>query len=90
MNKVIRQGETLKINGENIYPGADTVVYWNSVSQNNLAKIVVPPSDSSVSVLVPEGLLDTNKIVICNSVGCYTGTKQYDFLGFPKVYSFSH
>ena len=90
MNKVIRQGETLKINGENIYPGADTVVYWNSVSQNNLAKIVVPPSDSSVSVLVPEGLLDTNKIVICNSVGCYTGTQQYDYVGFPQVDSFSH
>ena len=90
MNKVIRQGEILQINGENIYPSADTVVYWNSINENNRAEITTPPSTASVAVRVPADLPDTNKVVVCNRVGCYTGTQEYDYVGFPEVTSISH
>ena len=76
MNKVIRQGENLRINGQNIYAGADTVVYWNSIHVDNLAAITSPPSNNSMSVMVPAGLQDTNKVILCNKVGCFTGAKN--------------
>ena len=90
MNKVIRQGETLKINGSNLYPSADTVVYWNSIASNNLAEIVTPPDYSSISVRVPPNLPNNNKVIICNSVGCHTGIQDYTFVGFPDVEHVSH
>tara|TARA_R100000152_G_scaffold15066_1_gene6986 strand:- start:3184 stop:4962 length:1779 start_codon:yes stop_codon:yes gene_type:complete len=90
MNKVIRQGENLRINGQNIYAGADTVVYWNSIHVDNLAAITSPPSNNSISVMVPAGLQDTNKVILCNKVGCFTGAQEYDYIGFPSIDSISH
>ena len=90
MNKVIRQGENLRINGQNIYAGADTVVYWNSIHVDNLAAITSPPSNNSMSVMVPAGLQDTNKVILCNKVGCFTGAQEYDYIGFPSIDSISH
>lgn len=87
MKNYIRQGEILQINGENIYPGGDTVAYWNSTSENNIAQIVSRNPDTGISIRVPEGLPDTNKIVLCNTVGCFTGTQEYQYIGTPQISS---
>ena len=89
--KVIKQFEQLTVSGENIYHNANTKFYWNSISDANQAEIV-PNSfenESKVKLYVPCCLPDHNKIVVCNSVGCYTGTQTYRYVGAPVISEFS-
>lgn len=89
--KVIKQFEQLTVSGENIYHNADTKFYWNSISDANQAEIV-PNSfenESKVKLYVPCCLPDHNKVVVCNSVGCYTGTQTYRYVGAPVISEFS-
>jgi hypothetical protein len=89
--KVIKQFEQLTVSGENIYHNADTKFYWNSISEANQAEIV-PNSfenESKVKLHVPCCLPDHNKIVVCNSVGCYTGAQTYRYVGAPVISEFS-
>ena len=89
MYKRITAGQELRITGENIYPGIDTVIYFNSVATENEAE-VVPDSfnelGSEVRIRIPQSLPNKlNYIIIKNEVGTYQGTQQYEFIGHPQI-----
>jgi hypothetical protein len=86
--RVIKQYETLTVTGKNIYPDADTILYWNSIDDANRAAIIPDSFNSTntqVQVTVPCCLPEYTKVVLCNTVGCYTGTQAYRYVGVPQI-----
>jgi len=89
--KVIKEFEHLTVSGKNLYQSADTIIYWNSINQANIAQVVQNSyeGNSKLKVVVPCCLPEYNKVVVCNSVGCHTGIQTYRYVGSPEITNFS-